>query len=317
MAEVMRWRELTIGLVGLAALAAIVAGVLMFAEIGGVRGKKVTLYVAADETGGLMEGGDVYLAGKKVGKVESIVFRPPSTDTTERLLIEAAILVRAMPLIREDSPVQIGPLGTFLGNPVLGIRAGSSTSPQAQPGDTLYAGAFRVSEGVMAQLAAVGRDFGALKDEVGAVVEDMKIARGTFGAMAVEGPRDIGRVGADFSRFHARLTRGGGTVGLIMNDPKIGARFGAIRSDVDSIRLLLTSDRGTVGRFRRDGTLGAAVQGVRDEVASLHQSLAEARGTAGRALHDKAVQEELAELRRQLDELIADMKKNPFRYIRL
>lgn len=313
----MRWRELTIGLIALGAIVAIVVGVLLFAEVGGIRGEKVTLYVAADETGGLLEGSDVYLAGKRAGKVESIVFRPPSTDTTERLLIRAAVLRRAMPLIRRDSPVQIGPLGTFLGTPVLGIGAGSSTSPQAQPGDTLYASAFRQAEGVMAQIATVGRDFGALKDEVSAVVEDMKAARGTFGAMSVEGPRDIGRVGADFSRFHARLTRGSGTAAMIMNDPKFGARFGAIRSNVDSLRLLITSERGTVGKFRRDTTLGASVQSLRDEVASLQRSLDDARGTAGRAMNDKAVQDELAELRRQLDELMADIKKNPFRYIRL
>lgn len=317
MAEVTRWRGLTIGLIGLAAILAIVVGVLMFAQIGGIRGKKVPLYVVADETGGLMEGGEVYLAGKRVGKIESITFRAPSTDTTERLLIKAAVLEDAMPLIRKDSPVQIGPLGTFLGAPVLGITAGSSASPQAQPGDTLYAGAFRASEGVMARLAVVGRDFGALKEEFTAVMQDMKTARGTFGAMAVEGPRDIGRVGADFSRFSARLTRGGGTVGMVMNDPGFGARFGAIRADVDSIRLLITSERGTVGKFRRDKNLGAAVQSVRDEVASLQQALAESRGTAGRAMNDEAVQEELAALRRQLDELIADFKKNPFRYIRL
>lgn len=317
MAEVMRWRELTIGLIGLGAIVTIVLGVLMFAEVGGIRGKKVTLYVAADATGGLLEGSDVYLAGKRVGKVEKIVFRPPSTDTTERLLIEAAVLKRALPLIRRDSPVQIGPLGTFLGTPVLGIGAGSAAAPQAQSGDTLYAAAFRQTEGVMAQLATVGRDFGALKEEVSAVMEDMKTARGTFGAMAVEGPRDIGRVGADFSRFHARLTRGGGTIGMIMSDPKFGARFGAIRSDVDSLRLLIASGRGTVGRFRRDSSLGASVRRLRDDVASLQRSLDDARGTAGRAINDKAVQDELAELRRQLDELMADIKKNPFRYIRL
>lgn len=317
MAEVIRWRELTVGLIGLAAVVAIVAAVLMFAQVGGIRGKKVTLYVAADETGGLLEGGDVYLAGKRVGKIESIVFRSPSTDTTERLLIRTAVLRRALPLIRKDSPVQIRPLGTFLGTPVLGIGAGSATGLPVQPGDTLYAGAFRQTEGVMAQLAAVGRDFGALKEEVSAVVEDMKTARGTFGAMRVEGPRDIGRVGADFSRFSARLSRGGGTIGMIMNDPKFGARFGAIRSDVDSLRLLITSDRGTVGKFRRDSTLAASLQELRDEVAALQRSLADARGTAGRAMNDKAVQNELAELRRQLDELLADIKKNPFRYIRL
>ena len=213
--------------------------------------------------------------------------------------------------------MQIGPLGTFLGTPVLGIGAGSTTAPQAQAGDTLHAAAFRQTEGVMAQLATVGRDFGALREEVTAVMEDMKTARGTFGAMAVEGPRDIGRVGAEFSRFSARLTRGGGTVGMIMNDPKFGARFGAIRSNVDSLRLLITSERGTVGKFRRDTTLAASVQSLRDEVASLQRSLDDSRGTAGRAMNDKAVQEELAELRRQLDELMADIKKNPFRYIRL
>lgn len=315
MAEVTRWRELTIGLIGLAAIVLIVIGVLMFARIGGIRGEKVTVYVAADATGGLLEGGEVYLSGKRVGKIESITFRPPSTDTTERLLIRAAVLKRAMPLIRRDSPVQIAPLGTFLGTPVLGISAGSATSPPLQPGDTLYAGAFRVSEGVMAQLAVVGRDFGALKEEFTAVVQDMKTARGTFGAMAVEGPRDIGRVAADFSRFNARLTRGGGTIGLMMSDPQFGPRFGAIRAQFDSISMLLGSDRGSVGKFRRDKTLGTAVQSVREEVASLQRALAESRGTAGRAMNDEAVQDELAAMRRQLDELIADFKKHPFRYI--
>src|SRR5687767_14424903 len=110
MAEVTRWKELRIGLIGLAAIVLIVVGVLMFAQIGGIRGKKVTVYVAADATGGLMEGGEVYLSGKRVGTIESIVFRPPSTDTTERLLITAKVLERHMPLIRKDSPVQIGPL---------------------------------------------------------------------------------------------------------------------------------------------------------------------------------------------------------------
>lgn len=317
MAEITRWRELTIGLIALASVAAILVGTLMFAEIGGVRGKKVTLYVAADATGGLMEGGGVYLSGKRVGTIESIEFRPPSTDTTERLLIKAVVLERAMPLIRKDSPVHIGPLGTLLGNPVLGIAAGSSSSPQAQSGDTLYAGALRVTEGVMVQLAAIGRDFGALKKEVAAVMEDMKTARGTFGAMAVEGPRDIGRVGADFSRFYARVSRSSGTLGLLMRDPAFGPRLGSIRADVDSLRLLLTSERGTVGRFMRDTSLAGAVQGMRSEVASLQQALAESRGTAGRAMNDKAVQEELTKLGRQLDELMADMKKNPFRYISL
>lgn len=315
MAQVTRWRELRIGLIGLAGMILIVLGVLLFAQIGGIRGKKVTVYVAADETGGLMEGGAVYLSGKRVGTIESIVFRPPSTDTTERLLITTAILEKAMPLIRRDSPVQIGPLGTFLGQPVLKVSAGSSASPRLESGDTLYAGAFRISEGVMAQVAAVGKDFGALREEVTAVMEDMKTARGTFGAMAVEGPRDLGRVGADFSRFSARLTRGGGTVGLMMNDPALGARFGAVRANVDSIALLLSSDRGTVGKFRRDKSLGAAIQSVRDEVASLQQALAESRGTAGRAMNDEAVQDELAATRRELDALIADFKKHPFRYI--
>ncbi len=317
MAEVTRWRELTVGLVGLAAIALIILAVMLFAQVGGIRGKKVTLYVAADETGGLLEGGDVYLSGKKVGKIKSVSFRPPSTDTTERLLIETAVLERALPLIRKDSPVRIGPLGTFLGTPVLGIAAGSASAPPAEPGDTLYADPFRASEGAMAQLAVVGRDFGALKEEFAAVMEDMKTARGTFGAMAIQGPRDIGRVGADFSRFNARLSRGGGTVALTMNDPNFGARFASVRANADSIGLLLASDRGSVGKFRRDKTLGAAVQGVRDEVAALQRALEEARGTAGRAMNDSAVQEELAALRRQLDELMADIKKNPFRYIRL
>jgi hypothetical protein len=59
------WRELTGGMIAAAVIAALTIAVLMFARVGGLHGKKVTLYVVTREAPGVLAGTDVWLAGKK------------------------------------------------------------------------------------------------------------------------------------------------------------------------------------------------------------------------------------------------------------
>jgi hypothetical protein len=63
MAEPLSWRNLTIGLVGLASVAAAVLVILLFARVGGVRGPKVNIYVTAAEARGVLKGTNVMLSG--------------------------------------------------------------------------------------------------------------------------------------------------------------------------------------------------------------------------------------------------------------
>ena len=50
----LHWSELTRGLIGVAVIVALALIVLVFARVGALHGKKVTLYVVTDESNGCL-----------------------------------------------------------------------------------------------------------------------------------------------------------------------------------------------------------------------------------------------------------------------
>src|SRR5215467_1281979 len=95
MARAPRWRELLIGITVAAAVLAAALGILIFGRVGILHGKKFTLYVTTDAARGVIRGTEVWLEGQKVGLVEAVSFRPPTTAQSERLVLTLSVLDKA------------------------------------------------------------------------------------------------------------------------------------------------------------------------------------------------------------------------------
>src|SRR6266550_5561829 len=134
----LHWRELTAGIIAVAVIAVLTIATLVFARVGGLHGKKVTLYVVTDAARGVLPGSEVWLAGQEAGRVKNVSFRPPSTDMLERLIIRTEFLESALPSVRQDSYAQIRPSGSLIGKAIVFITAGSPASPRLHDGDTVY-----------------------------------------------------------------------------------------------------------------------------------------------------------------------------------
>jgi hypothetical protein len=275
----------------------------------------VTLYVRAASATGVLRGTEVRLAGKQVGLVEEVRFLPPSPDTTARLLIETRVLEEWLPLLRRDTYAQIHPAGTIIGSPVVEFSAGSTRFPGIDEGDTIPSRPEVAAEGVAARVGAIGQEFGVVSREWQAIRADVRTARGTLGAIREEGPADIGAFRRRTAALMARFTSGRGTIGLASRDEELTRRTSSVVATIDSIGDLLSSQTGNVGRFRRDRTLPTEMDRTRAELTSVRDALAGARGTAGRYREDRALSLELTALGRDFDRLIADVKKNPLRYL--
>lgn len=92
-------------------------------------------------------------------------------------------------------------------------------------------------------------------------------------------------------------------------------RAKAATAQADSVRALLASEQTSLGRFRRDSTLLRTVAELRDEL-SIAQALLNAQtGTLARFGQDSIIAVQTAERARLMAELMADIKKRPFRYI--
>jgi hypothetical protein len=315
MARQVDWRDLRTGIIAAIVLGLVVTATLLFARVGGLHGKKVTLYVVTDDATGVLAGTEVWLAGQKTGVVSDVRFRPPTSDTLERLILKLEFLRKALPNVRRDSYAQVRPGGSLIGTPIVYVSAGSIGAPQLQDGDTLHARGNPVIADVTAQVGQIRPAVAALASDVKLLNERISQPSGTVGAFRANGFPALPEFGSRLTRLTNKISNGGGTVALATRR-NLMARASRVMSQSDSIRALLGSDKGNLGRFRRDSTLMKKVGGVMAELDTLRALAADPMGSIGGAHPDSGLVRELARSRVLLDSLMTDVKKHPTRYIR-
>ena len=314
MARQLHWRELTTGIVFAAVIGGLVVLTFLFARVGALHGKKITLYVVADDATGVLPGTEVWLGGMKEGLVTDVTFRPPSTDTLERVLITTQLLKDALPNIRRDSYAQIRPGGSLIGAVIVYVSAGTASSPGLHDGDTVRV---RVSSAI----SNLASDVGTIRPEVAALIaqiQELNTKRsstsGTIGSFNAHGLPRMPEVTARMSRIATKGMSGNGTIGLAMRTDLMGRATRAM-AGADSVRALMASGNGSLGRFKRDTTLITQVTGLMSEMDSVSAKMFDPLGSIVRSHSDSALGRALIRNRALLDSLVKDAKSHPFRYI--
>lgn len=314
-----RWSQLLPGLAIAAGLTAGLLAVLLFARVGAAKGETMRLYTAVASVRGIMKGSEVWLNGMPVGLVRDVQFLPPTAPADRRLLVSLDVSASVRPYVRADADAQIRAGGSLIGAPVIYITGGSPSARAVVEGDTLVARAQADFEGIASEFGLAARELPAIMQNVQLIGQHLRAATGTIGAFTSDEARvELGGLQARGARLAGKLSGGRGTLGLAFGGRE--ALMGRARSamaSVDSVRALLASGRGELGRFRRDSTLLREVASVRDEVAIVRALLDEPRGTAGRVMNDRAIQLELARADTAMQQLFADVKARPLRYLNL
>ena len=311
----LHWRELTGGIIAVVTIVMLTIIILVYARVGALHGKEVTLYVVTDEAPGVLAGTEVWLAGEHEGLVKDVSFRPPTVDNTERVLITTEMLKEALPSVRRDSYAQIRPGGNLIGTPVVFISPGTTGSPGLRDGDTIRARP-------KAALGDLGEEIGSIAPEfksLGAATAELahKIDRpvGTLGNAKAYGFEDFPDVKAGLNSLNARATAGNGSLANLSRT-NLFARASRTMAAADSIRTLTSSKRGSFGRFRRDTTLVTKAKHVLAEIDTLRALVKSPVGTIAAVHSDSVLARQLDRQHILLRELINDIKNNPMRYIR-
>jgi phospholipid/cholesterol/gamma-HCH transport system substrate-binding protein len=315
-----RWVQLLPGIAATLALVAAIFAVLVFARVGALHGDRMRIYAPTSQARGVIKGTEVWLAGQKIGLVNTVRFRPASVDTIARLVLVLDVLTTAATQIRRDSYAQIRTGGTLIGAPVVYVSAGSVDSPLLADGDTLATRPQNDVEGFTSQFAYAAKDLGPVVQDVRTIMSQLDSARGSAGAILGSftdrsGDRALAVFQARAGRLTRSVTAGDGTIGLALRGGDLEARARHAVAQTDSIRALLSSGATSVGRFRRDSTLLRSLADVRNEVSITRSLVTTSRGTAGRALNDSALVNQLAQVEKELGALIRDVKQRPLRYV--
>ncbi len=311
----LHWRELTGGIIAVIAIALLTIVILLFARVGALHGKKVTLYVVTDEAPGVLSGTEVWLAGEHEGLVKDVSFRPPTVDNTERILIKTEFLKSALPSVRRDSYAQIRPGANLIGTPVVYISAGTMGSPGLRDGDTIRARPKAAIADLTEDIASLAPEFQSLGAATGALASKIDRPVGTLGNIKAYGFEDFPDIEAGISSLSARATGGNGTLANL-NRTGLFARASRTMAAADSIRFLVSSKKGNFGRFRRDTTLVTKAKHVLAEIDTLRALVKSPVGTIAAVHSDSLLAQQLDRQHILLRELINDIKTNPMRYIR-
>ena len=314
MARDLEWRNLKTGIVAFAAIVGLAMSILLFAKVGALHGDTTDIYVVTDDAPGVLEGTEVWLSGQKVGLVRDIHFRPPSTDTTERLAIHLEILSDRMNFIRKDSWADIRPGGNLIGSPVVWISSGTSKVSALSPGDTLLEISTGKMQPVGDRVARLGARMTALADSGGKVLRLLQSQAGTAGRLVGTGWPKVTRQTDEIARLSRKATSGNVTLALMLHG-ELGAHISSIRASKDSIAYMLSSGDGNVGRFRRDSTLMKDIAHLQSELDTL-RALTSSGSGIGRMKTDSTLTKEIARIRVELAALMADIKKHPLRYLK-
>jgi hypothetical protein len=310
----LHWSELTGGIIATALLVGLIVLIFVFARVGALHGKKVTLYVLSDDATGVLSGTEVWVGGKKTGLVKGVSFRPPSPDTMERLVIKTEVLETALPNVRRDSHASIRPGDSMIGAIIVYISPGTAASPQLHEGDTVHIQHH-------SRIANLAKDVGKIEPAISRLAAEVKQLNtkasqpvGTLGNIRAHGIPRMPEVSARMSRLAAKASTGRGTLALATRTDLTGRASRAIAA-ADSIHALMSSNKGSIGRFRRDTTLVANAGKVLAEVDTLRSLLSNPMGSIAAAHPDSALTRELASTRFLLDSLINDARKHKGRYI--
>jgi phospholipid/cholesterol/gamma-HCH transport system substrate-binding protein len=317
MANIEHWRDLRIGLGASIAIAVASLAVLLFARVGTIRGETIPIYLRVSSARGLMKGSEVWIGGKKVGRVVNIRFLPPAGKDADPLLIELEVLERHRHAIRRDSPAEIRAGARLIAAPVVALGPGTVRSPVVARGDTIRARAQTDVQSITSRFGDAARELPAVMADVKRVTVQLRNPDGTIGAFGSErGAIELKAVRERSGRIASSLSQRRGTLGrLLAGRGPLMARAEAVLARADSVQQLFASTDIAVGRFRRDTTLKSVVAEIQNELATIRSMLNEAEGTAGRLTQDHAIDEALTEAQREMAAVMADIRRRPLRYL--
>ncbi len=333
------WSELKLGVIGITALAIVATMVVAVGGQGGFSWQRYPLKTRFVDALGLKPGAVVRLNGKDVGTVTAVEFVGAEVEVGFEVRRE----VRS--LITTDSEATIGSL-SLLGEPSVDLRA-ASTGRVLEDGETVPTSAVAPTFGALSTAASDSLE------QIGQLLTDLRAGRGTMGRLMTDdrlyeeltaftesaatitrvlsqGEGTLGRLLQDpavheslkqsmqrLDSITARIDRGEGALGRLLTDSSVGNSIAATTSNLESATARLNRGDGTVGKLMTDPELYDRLNRVADRAETMLASLENGDGTAGRLLRDQELYENMNTAVTQLGELLAEIRKDPKKFLRV
>ena len=331
------WSELKIGVMAVLALA---LTVLLVVSVGGASGfswERYSLKTTFDNVQGLKSGAIVRVAGVEVGKVTSVELKGSGVE------VGLSIRKENQSRVTTDSRASLGSV-SLLGESLIELSAASTGTPlkdgdyiksaplapqmadltaTAHEGLTEATGMLRdlrAGRGTIGQLItndALFKELNAFIDSANKVTASINGSRGTLGKLAND-PKMYNELNASVGELHEmmrRINAGEGSLGELLNDDRMAKSLSAASTNLEQVSGRLNRGDNSAGKLLTEKELYDRLNSTANRLDELTRNLNQGEGTAGQLLHDKQLYDNMNEAANQLKGLIADIRKDPKKYL--
>ncbi len=263
----------------------------------------------------LKQGDDVRMAGVKIGSVQE-------TRLAGRRA-EAVLRIDPAVQIASDATASIGSAG-LLGTNYIAIDLGSAGVPPLAAGAEIRTAASADLNTIMTQLGELG---GKLDGALGSIGEVLKGKEGQPGMfqrldkLLADNGAKVDATLTNLQQVTDKLNRGEGTLGKLINDPRLHDELLAAASDLKvataEARTIMTSaqtivDRvksgqGSLGTLIYDDKAGQDLKAIAANLKDVSDKLAKGEGTLGKLINDDSLFREAQGTLRKADRALDGM----------
>ncbi len=305
----LRWSQLKVGILALAAFAALTVLIfLMSGSTGGLFTRKIHLKAYFGNANGLKVGAPVTLDGVTVGNVTSVRIMPAHEVTPVEVMIDVS--KKFMPSLHTDSTAAIDQAGV-LGDAFLDISSIKARGPQPADNSTLPTAAI---PGIQDVIRTSQGSIEAVTDvihRVGMLVDTINSGQGTAGVMLNDPvvAKKIVRTIDQLQALTNGLSSGKGTLGKLLTDDELYTRANSTITKLDTIATELQSGQGSAGKLLKDDTLYKNLNSAIENTNALLAGINSGKGSLGKLAKDPAFAEKVETSLDHLNTLLQGMNE--------
>ncbi len=273
--------EVRVGFLIVVALLTLTVTIVFLGRQRGFLRPRYHLRTLMERVNGLQEGAPVRLAGVDVGTVTQVEFSRDLDNPRIEVTIE--IDYTAKKYIRKDSRAHIGTLG-LLGDKFIGITMGSPDQPELEDWDYIQ--------------STSPVDVEKLIDEGVEVFNTLRKSSQKFHDLTMTA-----------NRIAVKINQGQGTLGMLLNDPRMYFDLESLVTMVASLTSDVQSGTGTAALLLRDPQLYWNLNNLLRSTTLLADSLRAGSGTTGRLVQDPTLFENAAQFLATVDSLSRSLNR--------
>ncbi len=302
-----RWSQLRVGALVLAAMAVLVGLILLMSgQSGGLFARKLILRSYFENAAGLKDGAPVTLEGVTIGNVIHVRVVPERNPTPVE--VKMRVGHEYLRPLHTDSTATINQAGV-LGDSYVDLNSAHATGPAPADNAELKAGGSPSIQDVVRNSNESIIEINKLLHKLEPPIDAVNSRRGLVGELIndPELARKITLIATDLQTITGAVANGQGSLGKLITDDTLYSRANAAVDRLNKITIDLDEGKGSAGKFLKDDALYNNLNAAANNTNQLVAEINAGKGTLGLLAKDPAFAKKLDDTITRMDGILTNL----------